>query len=485
MNTKRCVILALGAHVDKYIGGAFMSIKSNLTHLYKSKAEEGTDAALKYFGDAFANFQFRNSAQELKRLMSAVMKDAGVELADGSEESSETVENFYKPYLLEKMLKKNSGNEERNRIRANIRNWFNDKNRIMKRESALKILLALEIDDIDVANNFILRTCGDDAYTLYSSRGYEDIIYAFCLKNKLGIDGVEKLIEKYDYKLTQSANEYLLLLLRKILLRLVNDSLKVDEIIDEINWRSFYENEYKSGKSVIENFCKENKIEQDKQKQAVNEYMDSLEGRKETHLLQFDFNDIENESELDYYLNANKNYFGTIRRTAYKRFIEYYEELLCLNHKGFMDSDKLTVEDIYKTVISIGDEANYIPSGSEIRTRMRARTLSVIQRILAESAAMDDTTLKDIKNKQIQVPRKYLISIFLHTWGYIDDVKDPIEALNDLLEECGMPTLDSRNLFDFLIMNSMYWESKQKDFFAIDRVKEIIRSAFNIEVGDV
>ena len=471
--------------------------KSRLTELYEKKAEEGTDAALTYFGEAFNNFEIRNSAQELKKLLGSALKERGIDIADGAEESEGTVKDIYIPFLFEKM-----GNTDS--LRVSIRNWLL-RNKPISRQSAINILLALEVDDIDSANRFIMRTCGDDAYVLYA-RDYKDVIYTFCLKKRYGVDGAKKLINKHKKAIEFSNYD----LLSSVLTGLTDDEDEIEKAIKAITGvditgddrhkllHKLYENERKIGEKIIRRLCDNIGIEREKQEQAINKYTNLLDKildrSKETRILQKMVDDIETEPQLDDYLNTHKDSFGTYRRTAYKTFIEYYKLLLNIIpdtvreriDDKWLDED-LSIEGVYQMLVRIADDANsYVPSGNEIRRRTRTSTLSLIQEIIAKGTAMDDTTLKDIKNRQIQVPRKYLISIFMHTWGDSDDFETPIEELNALLKECGMPMLDSRNPFDFLIMNSIYWEvwnnDQNKDFYAIDRVKAIVKGVFDLEV---
>ena len=514
-----------------------MSTKHKHTDFQDSLAKEGTDDALKYFGDAFENFQIRNSAEELKRLIRAVMereKEEGgdVQLPDDGD-SEEAAEKIYRSYLLEKLSKGCSGSKEKNKVNSNIRNWFSGKHRTMKRKSAIEILLALEVDDIE-ANDYIFRLCGDEAYALYASRDYQDIVYAFCLRNKRGIKDAEGLIDKYAKYVHDDLSD----ILKEVLSNITDDQSKIDEVINKIDWHSFYRNEHENGKNVIKNFCKDNKLEKEKLEQAIDEYMELLDVCKTTSLLHHEFYDIEEESALDAFFKANKYSFSSFRRTAHKNFIKFYEDLkkpygdfimdrddyedltnpydvlvtardyyeyLTNPYNEFfmakdyseeltdpynvnlMDEKKLSDEKIYQKIIRIGDNSEkmkYVPSDTEINARTRTRTISVVQKVLAKSTTIDDSTLKEVKIKQLQVPRKYLILVFMHAWGLdIKDEREPIYALNKLLEESGMPILDSRNPFDWLIMNSLFWESKgEGDFYAIDRVKEVVWNVYQIEI---
>jgi len=56
--------------------------------------------------------------------------------------------------------------------------------------------------------------------------------------------------------------------------------------------------------------------------------------------------------------------------------------------------------------------------------------------------------------------------------------KSSVIALNKLLDKCGMPRLDSRHPFDWLVMNAFYVSEKSKDD-TINRMKVLYEKIFN------
>lgn len=301
--------------------------------------------------------------------------------------------------------------------------------------------------------------------------------------------------------------------------------------ISAIDWFDFYKNEGKRGISKIHEFCRQNGIDEDARDEAVEKYRKKLESKNKGTLV---FNNesgiIHTEEDLREYLEQNKHLFGMYRRTAYERFRYYYEQIVNpITEKidfGCGHPDKLyedmSFESFYDHLVSVGD-AERLPGSEEWKARIEHnaihQALSVMQRIIKANSVIDDTRLKEIKNNKEQVMRRYFVWVFMYSWGdIIDDAQKPIDALNDELVMCGMPRLDSRNPFDFIIMNAMYHERRirhlewriekleakkerseeecQKlnnskkvlkklsklDFFAIDEIKKVVKDIYSIEL---
>jgi hypothetical protein len=80
---------------------------------------------------------------------------------------------------------------------------------------------------------------------------------------------------------------------------------------------------------------------------------------------------------------------------------------------------------------------------------------------------------KDKNGNNRQVPRKYLLLFFLLNYEN-DDFEETKEAADELLENCGMPWLDTRNPFDFIYLHSLFYSTLGEDYaMASDRLSEL------------
>jgi hypothetical protein len=75
-----------------------------------------------------------------------------------------------------------------------------------------------------------------------------------------------------------------------------------------------------------------------------------------------------------------------------------------------------------------------------------------------------------------QIKRKHLIMIWLLANDY-QMFEGNVEIINSILRVCGMPMLDSKNPFDWIVLNSL----KSR---GVERMEDIIASVFNIDPDD-
>ena len=355
------------------IPGPVGNAKQEITGLYDEMAEiDGLEDAYQFIAH---DFSIRSSGEELKKLL----KQKGMDEAS---------------------FRKAMGRENA----ANVGNWLKSKS--IKRKSALKILLTLNVDNIAEAERFILRSCGEESDAFYA-RNYKDVIYMFCLKHKRGVAEAERLIQKYEF-------------------------------LDKTN-------------TEAQDFNKRGTLTGD------------LENK---------FHGLRTEEDLDAFFNENADYFGKFNRTAYKIFMEYYDCAVAdiERWKAEMTQEKYNHKDA--SVEDICDEIKSIPD-------KQIAALNLIQEIIAKDEP-DRKRLTNVKNKKEKIPRKYLILFFMLTSANEEDYKESIEELNEVLDQCGMPRLDSRNPFDWIVMNSLYVSTKNDYDGALDRMKEIAEKIFAV-----
>lgn len=266
-----------------------------------------------------------------------------------------------------------------------------------------------------------------------------------------------------------------------------------------VDWENFYENERKNSIAKIRDFCQMYGLSSDIASSFIKKYGVRLDNKnKGTHLFNKESGDIVDIPCLRRYLEQNKHIFGTYRRTAYEKFRFYWQRIVnpseIIGEKE--DFETFSFDDVYGHLVQVGealseeDHVDLLPNRRDWEQRIkdskaRDMLLSSVQKIIKDNAVIDDSTLKDIKNKKSQVMRKYLIWVFMYTWGSpIHDFEKPTYALNKELEACGYPTLDSRNPFDFIVMNTMFYESrleflKQEDSLTNEQKKELEEDAFS------
>ena len=323
------------------------------------------------------DFPVRNSGEELKKLLEAKKVD----------------ETSFK-----KLLGRSNA--------ANAGNWLNG-NTAISRESAVKILLALNIDNIAEAEQFIMRVCKDGADAFYA-RDYRDIIYMFCLRHKYGIDKMLELTEQYKH--------------------LGHENAGAGDFDKNVTLTEYLENK---------------------------------------------FYGLETEDELHEFFSESSDYFGSFNRSAYKKFMECYN-LAVYEIKRYKSED--TAEKYSHAEVSVDEICGEI---ANIPDKKKKTGLNIIQKIIAKDEP-NRQKLTNIKNKKERVPRKYLILFFLMVWGDMENYKESILTLNEALDECGMPRLDSRNPFDWIVMNSFYYAGAPDNPGAMDRMSKITERVFNI-----
>jgi hypothetical protein len=192
------------------------------------------------------------------------------------------------------------------------------------------------------------------------------------------------------------------------------------------------------------------------------------------------------EESLVAFVNAHADLFGTFNRAAYNEFISLYDKLRHgTSHTGIAPEHQTDIE-IYEMI-----QLN-IPAGNQI---MNQTLLKIAENALG--GAEDISRIK-AKNPRRKVNRRLLITMWMLVNGgkphfeeidgeirgdeHLDDVTD---GLHGMLNKCGMPLLDPRSPFDWLILNALYYthmvESTEEDSddFTTDGVPEDMPERIN------
>ena len=215
-----------------------------------------------------------------------------------------------------------------------------------------------------------------------------------------------------------------------------------------------------------------------------------MDSARITKRLQNEFGKIGNSTEdLHNFLTRNKDDFGHFRRQAHKRFVELYETL---KGSGIYESDIPTDKDIREMILmNIPSLRGRHGISHEILRKIAGRTMS-------RTGLGEIINKTPSKNGTIpQIDRKHLILTWLVSEGGgrpdFAETDDPIAAFEEcihilnytVLEDCGMPRLDARNPFDWLIFNALcycYVESIEDD--AVDRIRTVMDALYGTGEGE-
>jgi len=336
----------------------------------------------------------------------------------------------------------------------NVNDWLEEEERGINRESAIKIAFVLQMNYIE-ADTF-LRTCWLD---MFHMRDVRDVIYRYGLENEWTYELTNEMIAVYaDFNRFNT---------------MVSDDDDNEE--EEIGYTELldilYENNVK---------CKDTKA-------------------------------------LENFLQQNRSLFGSFYRTAYKRFMKYYNQI---KEQVFDDSEKRDKEAKIKKTESRnweknneeqyakepdeldnrnGDSAKQIKSSKKFEKSKDNTLDEEIRRWIVENLtdleregiyilinrgvprrreAMSEIINRYIKKRKdkegkifkediIEVNRTFLILTWLscndgdittyQLGKAIDNFEKHKDALNeDILEICSMAILDPRHPFDWIILNSLY-----------------------------
>jgi hypothetical protein len=292
----------------------------------------------------------------------------------------------------------------------------------ISRQGAIKIAFALKLDALE-AQRFMVQSCWHEGFYI---RDYRDLIYLFFLDNKLEFDDAQKIIENHANLDTQNPD--------------VENTMPFgSERITEILERQYEKN-------------------------------------------------VRTVEDLVAFLEKNSVRFGSFRRKAYEKFTKMYDML-----KNSNENDTPTDEEICQMVLmNIPSLRVYSGITNEILVKIAENTLprSGLSEII-------NKTVDKKTGKITQVSRKHLILMWLLVYGGRPDFEDTdeseaafeecIEIINfDLLEPCGLPTLDPRNPFDWLVINALYYccfAKDDEDTDTVERIRLVISELFNGGTG--
>lgn len=198
-----------------------------------------------------------------------------------------------------------------------------------------------------------------------------------------------------------------------------------------------------------------------------------------TRRMREDFSRVRTEEELRTLYLANLNSFGMLHTRAYSYFTKYMNQLI---HPTTAISDLVEPDYSMEMVMQMYFHLN-MPSD-------RNRTGYDVTQRLVKNNWPNATTLKEIRSRKKDVPRKLLLLLYVVTEnvvdqsyseldeGYISDeerIEDHWLTINAILSDCGMPALDLRNASDWLMMYAV----TATDLTMSEQLEQVIECMFS------
>lgn len=197
-----------------------------------------------------------------------------------------------------------------------------------------------------------------------------------------------------------------------------------------------------------------------------------------THELQNLFQRAQTEEELRACYLASLDKLGALHMRAYFYFEKYLDQLVrpAPAWGGLREPD-YSMEAIMRQYFSL-----HMPSG---RSR---QGYSVVQKLIKQNWP-NATALKNIRQHKEDVTRKLLLLLYVVTENVVDGeyhetdedyisaqerLEDHWWTLNAILSDCGMPPLDLRNSFDWLVVYAITAEDEPMS----QRMEQVIDELF-------
>lgn len=178
-----------------------------------------------------------------------------------------------------------------------------------------------------------------------------------------------------------------------------------------------------------------------------------------THELHMATQNIQTAAELRAFYIANITQFGILHLKSYNYFDKYMSLLMRPMTSADSPEPNYSIETIVELYMSM-----HMPSGRD------RSVYSTVQKLI-KSNWPNTTMLKNIMTHKQDVPRKLLLFLYVITENtteedgyneldedYVtmqDRLEDHICTLNAILGDCGLPQMDPRNVYDWLVLYSL------------------------------
>lgn len=188
------------------------------------------------------------------------------------------------------------------------------------------------------------------------------------------------------------------------------------------------------------------------------------------------FADVQDDAEFARLYEAYLDSFGTLHQRAWDYFERYFAALLSPGD----GEERYSIQRAAETYLTL-----HMPSGS------RRQDFTLVQRMLKQGWP-NTTKLKNICARKEDVPRKLLLLLYLVTENVVDGNYDEMDEdylspeelfeehwwrINLMLQDCGMPTLDPRNAYDWLVLYSLNSALRQDEAMG-ERMEAVLAALF-------
>ena len=205
-------------------------------------------------------------------------------------------------------------------------------------------------------------------------------------------------------------------------------------------------------------------------------------GMEDTRQMVSIFSDVRDDGEFSRLYESYLGAFGTLHQRAWGYFDRYFQALLSPG----AGEEHYSIQRAMDTYLTL-----HVPSGS------RRRDLTLIQRMLKQGWP-NATKLKNICARKEDVPRKLLLLLYLVTENVVDGSYDELDEdylspeelfeehwwrVNLMLQDCGMPTLDPRNAYDWLVLYSLNSALRQDEAMG-ERMEAVLTILFSEGGGE-
>ena len=310
-----------------------------------------------------------------------------------------------------------NGGNSREQTARKVRNWMKGKNQPSNREELFRICFALNFDQEQSERIFLASEESGIHY-----RNPRELIYVFCLK------------KGYDYP-------------------------KAREIIKELG--------------QAETPC------------STLEYQDMIRrtrGRDSsdcmTVSIKNEFRQVETVEELKSFIGRNREAFGLHHNTAYHKFRLMLNYLL--EGETAHDSYEYVPREKRYSIERVTEE--YLRLG--IPYQKKNGNYTKVQRMIKRHWP-SPKMVQEMYSRRRDVNRKTLLLLYLATEGMGADaaeksfVQEHCRRMNMMMSSCGMPLLDLRHPFDYLVIQSLYLEND--DDFMSWKMERLLRKIFRKE----
>lgn len=360
---------------------------------------------------------------------------------------SQRLENFYYDICP---------GENRKSVKRKIFNWLNGRNVPKNREDSFRIAFALGLTEERL--NFLLGLCTD--YGIQYRDGRE-VVLAWFLRN--------------EYSYTE-AEEFL------TTLPPVNPDFSVgggdgsDPRFFSLYDYKYFHLPYPEKEEISDN----DDLVKSWRKHIIPFGRGYTNASRITHEIRNDFQMVRDKEELRSCYLANLNMFGHMHLRSYYYFMQYLRQLIQPFSLSGEDEIDYSIETVMNTYLSM-----HMPIGK------KTSSYTVVQKLLKNNWP-NTTSIRSILNRAEDVPRKLILLLYVVTentdyrndYSELDEeyisleerVEDHWWTLNALLTECGMATLDLRNVFDWLIL---YAVSSDKEESMSSRLEGVIDELYN------